>query len=152
MGQQIETKTHLSWGKKWWPLLLPLIVMIGGGILIDLTPISGVFWLPVYLFSAFLAGTMGPFRSALLVTLVASVIVLVGTAIFAGDTSSSIGGRVPVLETLLIVTLPMVLFTWIGSRRRNREFDAIPVIQAIPSLDGGNDQRDRLETETTVDG
>lgn len=104
----------------WKALAFPLILIVGGGVLIDLLPIGGASWLIVCLIGALLAGRMAGNRSAFLVPVLASIIVLVGTALIDGDGDSAIGGRFPIIETLLVVTLPMLVFTWMGIRLSNR--------------------------------
>ena len=102
-------------------MLVPLGVMLGGGILVDLLPISGAFWIVFYLAAAFLAGWMLPRREGLWVVLIATIVVMIGTAIVANDQSHAIGGPVPILETLFVVTLPMTVLVLVGgSRKRKR--------------------------------
>ena len=92
--------------QKWFPMLLPFAVMLGGGILVDLLPISGAFWILFYLGAALLAGWTLTRRQGFWFVVIVSVVVMLGTAIVASDQSHVIGGPMPILETLFTGDTP----------------------------------------------
>ena len=129
--------------QSWFPILIPLGLMLAGGILVDLLPISGAFWMVFYLAAAFLAGWMLPRRQAFWVVLIATIVTMVGTAIVASDQSHVIGGPVPILETLFVVTLPMIALILLGGSRKRRRMqrsrlDELEDSAADMSVDGSS--------------